>query len=228
MRLTRLFQYILTVAGGLATATVMAFPVSDAYVSIEKNPVPLGTTAVADPYGMATNMSVGSIAYGGGTILLNDANGNDLVTMDPTWWNTPGVVYTTTTNTMFIDFVNLDVTAFTFKLGANQNATGWIRAYYDTPTNSNTLLTGNFGINSTTTNTYGVYVKNPSSACTVITRIEIDPPFVWGAGNFGITTGAGGCAEVPEPSTTGLLGLGLLALGFMTYGNRRRRQGLVS
>lgn len=226
MKISNFFAGALILLGSFAALPVMAWPISDANITINQNPSPLGTTAIADPVGI--NQTVSSIAYGSGSISLKDAANNGLYTMDPTWWNLPGVVYTTTTNTIFIDFQNLDVTAFTFGLGANQNATGWIRAYYDTPTASNTLLTGNFNINSTTTNTYGVYVNNPSTNCSVIKRIEIEPTFVWGVGNFGITTRSSACGEtVPEPSAAGLLGLGLMVMGFMAYTGRRRRQELV-
>lgn len=226
MKTNNIFVYVLVLLGSLAASPVMAWPVSDANITINQNPSPLGTTAIADPVGVG--QTVTNIAYGDGSIKLSDYNGNGLYTMDPSWWNLPGVVYTTTTNTIFIDFLDLDVTAFTFGLGANQNATGWIRAYYDTPSTSNTLLTGNFGINSTTTNTYGVYVNNPSTNCSVIKRIEIEPTFVWGVGNFGITTRTSECGQtVPEPSAAGLLGLGLMVMGFMAYTGRRRRQELV-
>ncbi len=222
---------LLTVfAGSISTGVfaVPTFPVEDSIVSIQKNPTTLGTTAVADPYGMTTGLLVNSIMYGGGTINLSDLNGNPLLTANPAspsdWWHGSGVVYTTTTNTINISFTDLLVTAFTFKLGANQSASGWIRAYYETDTSPSTLLTGpgNFSINNTVTDTYGVYVKEPTSSCAVITRIEIDPSFVWGVGDFGITTG--GCAEVPEPGPIGLFMLGLMFIGLMSYSQRRKRQ----
>lgn len=232
MKISKVYIYVLVMLGSLAASPVMAWPVSDANITINQNPSPLGTTAVATPSGVDPGEYLGSISYGGGSIALNDLNGNDLLVLNPTaptdWWHGSGYVYTTTTNTIFIDFLDLNVTAFTFKLGANQNASGWIRAYYDTPSTSNTLLTGNFGINSTTTNTYGVYVNNPSSNCSVIKRIEIEPNFVWGVGDFGITTRSSECGQtVPEPSAAGLLGLGLMVMGFMAYTSRRRKQELV-
>ena len=213
-----------TSMGALAAPT---FPVQDAIVSIEKNPSPLNTTAIADPYGMSTGVNVSSIAYGGGTINLGDLSNNPLKTANPTspdWWHGTGVVYTTTTNTINITFTNLLVNAFTFKLGANMAASGWIRAYYQTDAGPATLTTapGNFAISPTVSNTYGVYVKQPTVSCAVITRIEIEPTFVWGVGDFGISTG--GCTEVPEPNSVALFGIGMLVLGLAFYGPRRRLQ----
>jgi PEP-CTERM motif len=213
-----------TAMGAFAAPT---FPVQDAIVSIEKNPTPLGTTAIADPFGLTTGVGVSSIAYGGGTINLGDLYNNPLITANPTspdWWYGTGVVYTTTTNTINITFTNLLVNAFTFKLGANKAASGWIRAYYETDAGPATLTTapGNFAISPTESHTYGVYVKQPTVSCAVITRIEIEPTFVWGVGDFGISTG--GCTEVPEPNSLTLFGIGMLVLGLAFYGPRRRLQ----
>ena len=218
----------LAVCAGATSLGVLAaptFPVQDAFVSIEKNPAVLGTTAVADPFGMTTGVNVSSIAYGGGTINLGDLYNNPLKTANPTspdWWHGAGVVYTTITNTINITFTNLVVNAFTFKLGANMNASGWIRAYYETANGPATLTTGpgNFSITPSSSHTYGVYAKNPQTSCTVISRIEIDPSFVWGVGDFGISTG--GCStDVPEPDTMALFGIGMLMLGLTVYGPRR-------
>jgi len=224
----KLAVIVLAVCAGATSIGVLAaptFPVQDAIVSIEKNPTPLGTTAVADPFGMTTGINVSSIAYGGGTINLGDLYNNSLTTANPTspdWWHGTGVVYTTMTNTINITFTNLLVNAFTFKLGANQSASGWIRAYYETANGPATLTTGpgNFSITPTASNTYGVYVKEPTTSCAVITRIEIEPTFVWGVGDFGISTG--GCSsDVPEPDTMALFGVGMLMLGLTVYGPRR-------
>ncbi len=219
----------LAVCAGATSMAVLAtptFPIQDAYVSVEKNPAVLGTTAIADPFGMTTGIGVSSIAYGGGTINLSDLNNNPLITANPSgsgdWWHGAGVVYTTVTNTINITFTNLLVNAFTFKLGANMNASGWIRAYYETSRGPATLTTGpgNFSISPSASDTYGVYAKDPGTSCTVITRIEVEPSFVWGVGDFGISTG--GCSsDVPEPDTMALFGIGMLMLGLTVYGPRR-------
>ncbi len=232
MKLTKcLAVFALAVFAGATSMGAFAaptFPVQDAIVSIEQNPTPLGTTAVADPFGMTTGIGVSSIAYGGGTINLGDLYNNPLITANPSgsgdWWHGSGVVYTTTTNTINITFTNLLVNAFTFKLGANQAANGWIRAYYETDTGPATLTTapGTFAISPTASHTYGVYVKEPTRSCAVITRIEIEPTFVWGVGDFGISTG--GCTEVPEPNSLTLFGIGMLVLGLAFFGPRRRLQ----
>jgi hypothetical protein len=221
----KLAVFALALCSGAASIGAFALPivVQDAIVSIERNPTPLGTTAVADPFGMTTGVNVSSIAYGSGTINLGDLYNNPLKTANPTspdWWHGTGVIYTTTTNTINITFTNLLVNAFTFKLGANMGATGWIRAYYQTDAGPATLTTSNFGISTSTSHTYGVYVKEPTTSCAVITRIEIDPPFTWGIGDLGISTG--GCSnDVPEPDTMALFGIGMLMLGLTVYGPRR-------
>ncbi|PCJ27296.1 MAG: hypothetical protein COA96_03680 [SAR86 cluster bacterium] len=196
---------------------------NDGVVYIEASPSPLNTTPVTDPIGNP----IGSIAFGGGQILLEDYAGNPLTTYDPnpTWWNAPGVAYTTTTHGIEISFSNLNVTGFTFNIGANQNAMAWIEAYYDDGS-GNTLKTGwTGGIGPSSTPSYGVYVSQPSVSCAVITKIVVDPTFEWGIGNFGIAESS--CSSVPEPGTTNLFGMGLLAIGFAQYMQSTRRKKLL-
>ncbi|MGK0297303.1 MAG: hypothetical protein ACI9XC_000906 [Gammaproteobacteria bacterium] len=222
---------VVTLFAGIISMNTFATPIvleENSYVSIERFP-DLDTTAVADPSGLSIGDTVSSIAYGDGSINLSDANGPGLIVGDPDdpdWWHGLGVIYTTTTNTINITFTNLQVTAFTFALGINQSASGWIRAYYETDNGSETSLktSPTFGINNNASDTFGVRAKNSSASCTLITRIEIEPPLEWGIGDLGITTG--GCSDVPEPSTLALLGLGLFGLGFRRFiGNKAALQG---
>ena len=71
------------------------------------------------------------------------------------------------------------------------------------------------------------YVTDPAASCARITRIEVDPTFEWGVGNFGIAEGGGGgssCVGVPEPGPVSLMGLGLLMLGLGRLAGARRRE----
>lgn len=208
-------------------ATAGPILADDGIVYIEKDPSPLGTSPIADPAGNP----VGVINYNGGQILLEDYNGDPLNTYvppDPWWWNAPGVAYTTTTSGILIDFVDLDVTGFTFNIGANMNAQAWIKAYYDDGTGHELSTTWFSGIGPTKTPGFGVYVHNPSESCAQITRIEVDPTFEWGIGNFGISESS--CTTVPEPASTTLLGIGMLILAMGQYlvHNRRIKIALVS
>ncbi|NNE37540.1 MAG: PEP-CTERM sorting domain-containing protein, partial [Gammaproteobacteria bacterium] len=199
----------------LVSVSAFAFPISDTYITIEQNPVPLNTAPVSDPYGVGVDVpTVNSIAYGDGYINLEDKWGNPLTTGDPTWWNGNGIVYGTNTNTIHITFTDLFVTSFNFTIGAAFNGSAWFRAYYDTSTSSNSLLTGTFAVNPNTDDTYGIYT-NAVDDCTQITHIQIDPTITWGVGDFGITTGR--CGEVPEPGTLGLFGVSMMVFGLAAY-----------
>ena len=193
----------------------------DGIVRIEKNPSLLGITAVTDPGGDP----VGMIPFEDGQILMEDYAGNALntyshtVSGNPSWWNAPGIAYTTTTHGIILEFVDLDVTSFTFNIGANMAGSAWIRAYYDDGV-GNHLTTNWFGgINQYTSPSYGVVVNDPQTSCAVITKVEIDPSFVWGVGNFGVAQN--NCQSVPEPESNLMLGMGLLILFSGVYTRRR-------
>ena len=208
---------------GLFSRTALAGPIlaDDGIVYIERDPTPLNTDPVTDPVGNP----VGYIPYGGGGINMWDYDNNPLVTHtpNPSWWNAPGVAYTTTTSGIFLEFENLYVTGFTFNIGANMNARAWIRAYYEDD-GGNTLTTGwESGIGPNSTPSFGVYVSDPAASCARITKIEVDPTFTWGVGNFGIQTSADPCAPVPEPQSSTLLALGMLMLAAGAYVQRRRQ-----
>lgn len=221
------FGITFVLAGIVGTPSALAIPIlaNDGVVYIEANPNPLNTTPVVDAIG---GSPVSSLSVGSGQILLEDYAGSALTTYatNPSWWNAGGLAYTTTTSGMLIDFVDLFVTGFTFNIGANMNANAWIRAYYDDGAGQQ-LSTGWFGgIGPGLTPGYGVYVTDPAASCARITRIEVDPTFEWGIGNFGVAEGAGagsGCVGVPEPGPVSLMGLGLLALGLGHLARVRRR-----
>ena len=222
---TTVLTILLSATGIAAAPSAFALPIlaDDGVVYIEANPSPLNTTPVADAVGGAP---VSSLNVGSGQILLEDYDGNPLTTYatNPSWWNAPGLAYTTTTSGMLIDFVDLIVTGFTFNIGANMNAQAWIRAYYDNGSGQE-LFTGWFGgIGPSLTPGYGVYVTDPAVSCAKITRIEVDPTFEWGIGNLGIAQGGGDCVSVPEPGPVSLMGLGLLVLGLGSLASARRRR----
>jgi len=199
----------------------------DGIVYIEQSPSPLNTTPVIDPGGDP----VGLINYNGGQILLEDYAGdalNTYVPPGPSWWNAPGVAYTTTTSGILIDFVGLNVTGFTFNIGANTNVNAWIKAYYNDGSGQELSTSWFSGIGPSNTPSFGVYVRDPLASCAQITRIEIDPDFEWGVGNFGIAESS--CASVPSPESNTLLGFGLLAMGMshILWRNRERRVQLVA
>ena len=204
-----------------APAALATLIVQNANVRIEANPSPLNTTPVSDPGGNP----VGEINVDGGTIRLRDYNNAPLATSDPYWWDAPGVAYTTTTAGINVFFDNLSVTGFTFNIGANQDARAWIKAYYtDASGATKTLTTGwindiGYG-NTPSAPGFGVYTQ--AGSCARITRVEIDPTFVWGIGNFGLAQ-TDRCVSVPEPGTAALLGLGLMAMGLGRLAHRRRR-----
>ena len=136
------------------------------------------------------------------------------------------LVVSSSASATLIDFKAManGVASYDTFTGLNYGESAWIRAYYETDAGPATLTTapGNFAISPTESHTYGVYVKQPTVSCAVITRIEIEPTFVWGVGDFGISTG--GCTEVPEPNSLTLFGIGMLVLGLAFYGPRRRLQ----
>ena len=199
-----------------AVPTVLA---TDGTVEILKSPDLLGTTAVTDS---ALGSLVGDLTLGDGSIHLSDAFNNDVQTTNPTWWNAPGVAYTTSTNTILIDLLdpNLFITNFSFNIGANQAAKAYIKAFYDDGL-GNTLTTSWFGgISQYSTPSFSVSVIDPARSCARITKIEIDPTLVWGIGNMAGTDG-NPCVSVPEPGTLPLLSTGLLLVS-LGFGLRRR------
>lgn len=210
----------------LVSTSVQAGPIlaDDGVVYIQKNPGVLNTTSVADPGGNP----VSSIAVGDGIIQLEDYAGDALTTYspNPTWWNAPGVAYTTTTSGIYIDFIDLNVTGFTFNIGANKRTNAWIKAYYDDGFGHELSTSWFGGINKRKTPSYGVYVAQPTQSCAVITRIEIDPQFEWGVGNFGIAQNS--CLDVPAPSSLPLLGLGLILLCVRQYRSRAQKVEIES
>jgi len=182
-----------------------------------------------------TDNPLSSIAYAPGSISFMDGNEQPLRGINPghesdypdDWWHGSGLVYVTETDTMIVDFSNLYVTAFTFRLGANKEAQAWIQAFYsdDTGATGSLRTDGWFtGIGPDSSPEYGVFVTDQSS-CRKLTSVVIDPNFTWGLGDMQIATSDTCTTQVPEPGSLGLLGAGLLAMGFVW---RTRRRAMVS
>jgi hypothetical protein len=204
----------------------LAVPIAiDGTVTIERN----GAVADTDVTDATVGSTVGDLAFEGGTIRLTDQWGNGTSVLDPGWWAADGVTYTTNTNTIWVEFIDLFITGFSFNIGADQSARAYINAFYeDGEGNERSLSTNWFnGIGPGNSPSFGVFVDSPADSCARITKIEIDPYLTWGIGNFAGTKGDP-CVAVPEPGTASLIGLGMLTLAFGQYVGTRRRQSGVS
>lgn len=171
-----------------------------------------------------------SVSYSPGSISFQDGDGKALAGLDPgndplhttDWWQGDDLIYTTATDTMEVTFSDLYVVAFTFRLGANRSAQAWIQAEYSDDTGAHgSLNTGWFsGIGPDSSPAWGVFVADQGN-CRKLDRVTIDPPFTWGLGEMHVATSDSCSVSVPEPGSLGLLGAGLLALGFVWHTRRR-------
>ncbi len=103
--------------------------------------------------------------------------------------------------------------AFSFNVGANKSAQGWLTASSQTVGSAGTVTTAKdyFAVSGTNTPGFGVYADNKVGSCTTLTSVVIDPNFIWGFGNFSINQDA--CpTSVPESNSIYLLAIGLLGL----------------
>jgi len=201
---------------------------SDGNVSINSLPDAISSDFPLEDL-VPTENPLSSITYGSGSVEFEDGDGEPLPGEDPAapdWWQGSGLIYTTGTDTMIVDFTDLNVIGFTFRLGANMNARAWIRAHYSDDTGATgSVMTDWFGgIRPDSSPAYGVFVTD-QSACRKLDSVVIDPNFTWGLGDMQIATSDACTTQVPEPGSLGLLGAGLLAMGFVW---RTRRRAMVS
>lgn len=134
------------------------------------------------------------------------------------WWqngeNTDYDIFTTGVNLIRI-ILPENTRAFSFNVGADLSSSrnnAWLEAegYSQTNGDPGSLQRENFNVNRNNTPGFGLYADNSNGSCGVISSVVVDPEF-WGIGNFSINQSE--CvADVPEPGSLGLLGLGLFCL----------------
>ena len=223
MKKVRLVSIIFLALASIGlTSQVSAGLMLDTYSSESAAPAILGdfTMTKFDIIGgMLTTNTV--ISPHGGTLSFEREDGSDLFLNQSTagvtpWWDSYGDYDIYTTPEYWITMtMPVNTYAFSFNVGANWSASGWLKAEaYD----------GSL-INKTTFNSFGngpapgFAVYSSSDSCSAIKTVTVDPYyFVWGVGNFAISQDSCPTA-VAEPSIMALFAAGLFGLGFA----RRRK-----
>lgn len=207
---------VVSIAFPFPAAADVIFPVEDDVVSIVEDPEQSDDLlAFLFDDGDSSGADFSSVT-------LIDGEGHELTEMDPNWWHGEGPVFATKSDSMIINFGGLPVVGFTFRIGSEGWAQAWIQANYtrDDGTSGH-LKTGWFGgLNPNESPDYGVFVHG-GGECATLDSVEVDPPFFWGLGEMRIATNDNCAVSVPEPGSLGLLGAGLLALGFVWHTRRR-------
>lgn len=194
--------------------------VLEQYTTGTATPTTIGSFAMTDfAYTGATTGTGTSVASPiSGSLFFEDINGDEANMMlstanytDNDWWaNGEGTDYDVylTSQLHYVTIVLPENTrAFSFNVGANMDARGWLSATEST-TGSDQLLYTKFTAGPGNAPGYGIYADKDS--CSSITSVTIDPTFIWGFGNFSINQDS--CTSVPETSSVFLFGLGLLGL----------------
>ncbi len=138
------------------------------------------------------------------------------------WWingeSSDYDIFTTGVNWVTI-LLPEETSAFSFSVGANMWAGGWLKA---TETNGDGIDTRyNFNVNPNNTPGFGIYADRTSGECSYLTSITIDP-LEWGMGNFSINNDP--CSvSVSEPAPGLLLGAGLVGLLLSLRSSRSRK-----
>ncbi len=211
----------------LFAAALLAAPLaSSAGVIIETygdaaTPSTVGGWSMTDigdtgPSGTLTS-SISSSAFAG-TIDFTDYHGNalDMYRTDASniagWWtnyeSSDYEVFTTGVN--WVELVLPENTrALSFSVGSDFYGRGWMVGY----SNNERSDYLKFGLSPDATPGFGVYADNSEGGCDSITSVVIDPR-QWGVGNLSIAQSDQCTVDVPEPGIFGLLGLGIVGLGF--------------
>lgn len=152
-------------------------------------------------------------------VLTDSVNGNN-------WFDDPannGAIFGVHGSMVTLTPTN-PLAAISFIISSSFGGGAWVSAdWTDSDGNVGTVRnpagSGYFRVNQGEYDGVGVSMYAAPGAC--ITSITIEP-YEWGFGAIS-TADAVGCVSVPEPGSLGLMGLGLLCLGFVA----RRRTRIV-
>ena len=224
--LTSIFSFSSQASAGL---------ILDTYSTNTATPDNIGGFAMTDfSLISGTTALVSSVASPvSGVVNFVDSSGNELLLLQDTlsaanssnssvytdnanslWWENGESfdynIYTTQQHWITI-LLPENTYAFSFNVGANMGARGWLQAEaYD---GSEIGKTNFSGLGNPKAPGFAVY---SDSSCSAIKSITVEPPFTWGVGNFSISQNS---CSVPEPNILALFGLGLVGFGLM----RRRK-----
>jgi len=218
-RLTMMSLFMLTAIG--MSTQLSASLILDSYPSGVENPTTLGSHTMTAFDFVTGAASVDRVASPiSGEVLFKRENGTALdldrstAGVTPWWASSDDYNIFTTSEHWITLLLPANTYAFSFNVGANQSASGWLKAEaYDGSVINKTTFSG-FGNSSAPG--FGVYSDN--SSCSAIKSITVEPPFIWGVGNFAISQSD--CTNsVPEPSIIALFAAGLFGIGL----TRRRK-----
>jgi hypothetical protein len=216
------FALIVLTSFGL-TSKVSAGLMLDTYLSGSEAPSIFGDFSMAK-FDVITDMlpTKNVISPDGGTVSFQREDGSDLFLNQDTagntsWWDSPSDYNIYTTSEHWITMLLPENTyAFSFNVGANWSASGWLKAEAHDGSLIDQTNFNSFGNGPAP----GFAVYSSSGSCSAIKSVTVDPyHFVWGVGNLSISQDSCSTA-VPEPSIMALFAAGLFGLGFV----RRRKR----